>query len=1210
MPIATRDIQATWYLPNGELATDEPIVYHLVPGSYAANGMVPTGAVEDTTNDVGQTSTALWVNSDGLTPTKWIVTNPKGEQHRFVVPPGDDPITLEDLLNQEENYPWREDISSDQADLIEESILAKLADTIDPVLGDEMVGSRFEPGGSGRTVNDRLADVISIFDMIPTSEHAAIRDGTTLYDCMADIQRAVDTAATEGRALVFPPGVYPIRSTIIGENDPQNHSLLFENLHDFRMLFEQGAEIQIHDGATTRPIIFRDCANFTLDGLEVKEKRLNQKNGNGICLENCRDYTLLRCNVEDFAGYGYVSSEATNTFSRQSSTIGFIGGATQRITGSGTELQGPLVGERLYLGNTQLNNGFATVKALGNTAGNYYIDVATPADTALWLPGNIELRDESAGPTADTVTSSYLRFADYVMDVHEDDQTTTLFILDDNDYFTVSGSAVGNVGPFKVGENGVTTDGRSVTMTTAAADENPHGAYPITVTRLSYPLVQVWDAKTHGDVIFDSCRAYNCGHFGFEVFPKVLSGTLQLLHLTAIKCGLLNGPGAGIKGGTNFSKVRIVSPTLTKCNYGLNVGNFRANTLTDPHITNGYGVAIAITCSSHYKAPLSTYGSLVIRGGYIGFTNDPDRADGGMFIPEKLTENGIAFTINKPAITMNGLIDDVGLLEITGLTVFKWGAGATGMGLGGIQFSKSTVPTTNIKIHHNKLIDSGGFLTTVLEDFTATLTDGSPNLTNVYNISKPTIPTNGWIAGMQVIAPGIPVDARVVQVIKGPIPTLVLSLPVSVVGTIPNVRLHTGIPYRMAVTDNEFVMTQPSGMQLQFRSDSGDCSRNTLYGGGGYPLRLVCRDGEHVWARNNTIITPNQAGVGGDGAAAIYLGGTGAATNPPLPYDATPIDTLGNYHVYDSTVDLLPDGHLDSFAYSTNCATWVGGNNKYPETLKQINPGGKQPLYEPATHGATRTLYLTYAQFAGGAGVTAPTIGDRVVNVAPSPALAISEWRYSLGSIWIAYGHGRGTSVQRPTLTVADAEYGYYDSTILREIRWSGIAWIVPGEVRRMFAATSAKTVENTTTETSIVPTGVGSLAVATNYLIPGSSIRITALGTFKTAATPTLTLRLSLGPNELITTGAISLPTIPLHSGWRLTATITTRSATQFVVSLTFEFQTAAGVTNQQAINVPVTITTVDTTLAGTIGIRATWSAASTSNSLITYMLIAEDVP
>jgi hypothetical protein len=50
--------------------------------------------------------------------------------------------------------------------------------------------------------------------------------------------------------------------------------------------------------------------------------------------------------------------------------------------------------------------------------------------------------------------------------------------------------------------------------------------------------------------------------------------------------------------------------------------------------------------------------------------------------------------------------------------------------------------------------------------------------------------------------------------------------------------------------------------------------------------------------------------------------------------------------------------------------------------------------------------------------------------------------------------------------------------------------------------------------------------------------------------------------------------------------------------------------VTNQQAINVPVTITTVDTTLAGTIGIRATWSAASTSNSLITYMLIAEDVP
>jgi len=72
------------------------------------------------------------------------------------------------------------------------------------------LGGGFIQSGTGavqRTVESKLQDVVSVLDFIPLSEHAAIKAGTSTYDCTSDYTALINATA-EGSTVYWSPGTY------------------------------------------------------------------------------------------------------------------------------------------------------------------------------------------------------------------------------------------------------------------------------------------------------------------------------------------------------------------------------------------------------------------------------------------------------------------------------------------------------------------------------------------------------------------------------------------------------------------------------------------------------------------------------------------------------------------------------------------------------------------------------------------------------------------------------------------------------------------------------------------------------------------------------------------------------------------------------------------------------------------------------------------
>jgi hypothetical protein len=172
-----------------------------------------------------------------------------------------------------------------------------------------------------------------------------------------------------------------------------------------------------------------------------------------------------------------------------------------------------------------------------------------------------------------------------------------------------------------------------------------------------------------------------------------------------------------------------------------------------------------------------------------------------------------------------------------------------------------------------------------------------------------------------------------------------------------------------------------------------------------------------------------------------------------------------------------------------------------------------------------------------------------------------------------------------------------------REVSTSGS----PVTGRDLFAQTANVTVANTTTESTLLGSGQGSLILPANWATAGRTLELHAAGYHSTLSSSpgTLRFRIKLGNTIVVTSGAINLPLNLSGVTWWVDARLTFRAngvsgsiigQVEFGLYSTNDIGSATKTLIKHTITTPVTI---DTTVALPVNLTAQYSVASTSNTI-----------
>lgn len=172
------------------------------------------------------------------------------------------------------------------------------------------------------------------------------------------------------------------------------------------------------------------------------------------------------------------------------------------------------------------------------------------------------------------------------------------------------------------------------------------------------------------------------------------------------------------------------------------------------------------------------------------------------------------------------------------------------------------------------------------------------------------------------------------------------------------------------------------------------------------------------------------------------------------------------------------------------------------------------------------------------------------------------------------------------------------DSTQL-QIHYS-VAGMTHRVVGGIFTTSAAATVANTTTETSMIGTLVGSKTLAANtFFAVGKQVDVEAWGHFSNTGTPTLRFRLKLGSTTVCDSGAVATPSGVTNMWWHFKGTILCRStgAGGTVIAQGVVWYGAAGT----LLHMPMLstgTTAIDTTAQQILDFTQEWGTASASNT------------
>ena len=157
-----------------------------------------------------------------------------------------------------------------------------------------------------------------------------------------------------------------------------------------------------------------------------------------------------------------------------------------------------------------------------------------------------------------------------------------------------------------------------------------------------------------------------------------------------------------------------------------------------------------------------------------------------------------------------------------------------------------------------------------------------------------------------------------------------------------------------------------------------------------------------------------------------------------------------------------------------------------------------------------------------------------------------------------------------------------------------------------IFTQTADQTIADTTDETSLFGTGVGTLTLPANFWVVGKTIRIEIHGDFADTGNPTARIKVKLDTVECSDSTAITLSGLGGIEEWETEVIMTCRStggSGTIETVVDWEYETTTGSSAIERLDISGTLQTVNTTQSDTLDVTFQWGTANALNTLHSHV-------
>ena len=305
-----------------------------------------------------------------------------------------------------------------------------------------------------------------------------------------------------------------------------------------------------------------------------------------------------------------------------------------------------------------------------------------------------------------------------------------------------------------------------------------------------------------------------------------------------------------------------------------------------------------------------------------------------------------------------------------------------------------------------------------------------------------------------------------------------------------------------------------------------------------------------------------------------------------------------------SSVNILGKGTGTGwlYAYDEDDAEWIyvtitngigeiGVSGTSPQRLSLV-PDGEVPVSMFSSSSSGETQELQIWGYKAGDNPRSLEIGVGVDAADTASFDGLSNYRFD----------GRIELTQQSGSTVDGALWN--DST--QEALQTFVSGIEQTLVGTIFTQTADQTIADTTTETTLFGTGIGTLTLPANFWVVGKTIRIEIHGDFADTGNPTAEIQAYYGATSLIDSGAITLSGLAGTEEWECEVVITCRSigasgTVQTVID--WEYETTVGSSAIERLDVEGVLRTIDTTASGALDVTFQWGTAAAANTIHSHV-------